>query len=332
MVEIDRLSGYRLYKEELPPEQLAYRWHSLRNEVEKYSQLLQGLDFGYYLDDGDRNINIVDLLMSKLNTGELYFVFTKGRKEFVGIASINQIAWGRNAYIEAIATAPARGSFSVGQAMGEILTYAFQDFGAKGLGLKKLKATVSTHNISVAQMLANAGFKPLTVLRGEGLMGGAPQDIILLEMLNPKYFHVEKQVIENERSPEHPGVPHDQLQQPGTSLDGIEHAERTSDVDTSSVDAGGISNIGSRTELVEPEQLQRDIEPVSTGGTGGSLGPTTDDPNAELVHAERSPTPSISSPSTDATGRTKLRKLRGRNGRADASAGAPELVPSGISS
>lgn len=329
MVEIVRFSGYRLYKENLPPEQLAYRWHSLRNEVQQYAPLLAGLDTGFYLDDGDRSINPVDLMMGKLQTGEVYFVFTKDHKDFVGICSINQIAWGRHGFIEAIATPKYHGSFSVGQAMGEIITYAFHDFHEiKGLGLKKLKATISTSNISVAQTLANAGFKPLTVLHAEGLMGGTPTDMILMEMLNPKYFHVEKQVIQNERSTESPQLSSDRIQRPSAAVPSGQHDERTGNDDATTINVGSSTDLSGGTIMAQPEQLQQHAESLSSRRTGRTLESTSDEPNGQLVHAKSSSSASTVSREPDATRRPKLRKLRGSNGGADASTGIAECLPS----
>ena len=134
MVELIRFSGYRLWG--LPPDQGAYRWAALRSEVAKYTSLVQQLQAPFYMDDGDRQTPIIDLLMAKLQAGEIYFVFN--RQQFIGMAAITNIAYGRTAFIEAIATPDARGSYAVGKGTGELLTYAFSDF-PSGLGLKKLK-------------------------------------------------------------------------------------------------------------------------------------------------------------------------------------------------
>jgi RimJ/RimL family protein N-acetyltransferase len=334
MVQIVSLSGYRLNKEELPPEQKAYRWATLRNEVQKYSSLLTGLDAAYYLDDGDRNIPIVDLLMAKLHNGEVYFVFTG--ESFVGIAAICNIAWDRHGYIEAIATPAYRNGLIVGRAMGEILTYAFRDYGdiknGGGLGLKKLKATVSIQNISVAQMLANAGFKPLTVLPAEGLYGGVPHDMILLEMGNPKYFQVNKDIISDERSTESSNLSNDTVHEPAAVSPSSEHDERARDNDGSTTSGSGQSDNGSRSELAEPEQLQWDTESISTGGTRRSLRPTTHAADGELVQSEHNSAPSVASPVTDATKRPKLRELWPGDGGPNTGSGEPERVHIGTGS
>jgi RimJ/RimL family protein N-acetyltransferase len=327
MVEIVRLSGYRLYKEKLLPGEIAYRWAALRNEVQKYSQLLSGLDWGWYLDDADKNTPIIDLLMSKLQNGELYFVFSK--QEFVGIASINNIAWGRHGYIEAIATTAYRGSLAVGKAMGELITYAFNSFGNDGLGLLKLKATVATENISVAQMLANAGFKPLTVLPSELLFSGVPHDTILMELYHPQYFQVDKQVISNERSAIGSDPPVHELRSSGTpSTSTIGNGEYSGSTDGSAISRTSESDNGGRPELAEPEQLQWYAEPISSGGTGGTVRPAADTADGELVQPKRDPAAGIRSPIPSAAERPKLRKLRPGDGGTDTGAGEPERIHS----
>lgn len=167
MVDIVRFSGYRL--KELPAERLVYRWAALRSEVEKYLPYLQGLITGYYLDDGNLQTPPIELLMSKLQNGEVYFVFSK--QHFIGIAAITDIAYGRTAHIEAIALPQYINSFATGKAMGELFTYAFKEY-PEGLGLKKLKATVAKPNMKVTKMLVKAGFRPAGILQAEGLYGG----------------------------------------------------------------------------------------------------------------------------------------------------------------
>ena len=323
MVEIIRLSGYRL--KGLPPDQAAYKWAALRNAVMKYLPLFQELPFGYYLDDGSYGIPAIDLLMGKLAEGEIYLAFS-GQK-FIGLAAITDIAWGRNAYIEAVVHSSHIGSLAVGKGMGEIFTYAFQDFGQGGLGLKKLKATVAAANMRVIKMLVKVGFRPAGLLQGEALHGGIPHDMILLEYLNPKYFQVDKQVISNDR-----------LSTQSTNLSTTEtiHAtpstdagsgEHTSSIEPVSSDATGSGSGSPATQLASTDKLQRD-ESISAGGTGWPVQPESNAANEQLVHAE--PSDAASSPSSvpDATRRPKLRKLRRSNGRANASAGTTRSVSS----
>lgn len=313
MIDLVRFSGYRL--KGLPPEQLAYRWAALRTEVEKYLPLLKQLPLnGFYLDDAEKQTLVIDALMGKLANGEVYFAFSKS--QFIGLGAITDIAYGRNAYIEAI-TVPCVSRFAVGKGMGELLTYAFNDFPA-GLGLKKLKATVAQPNMPVIKMLMKVGFVPAGLLRSEALHMGIPQDMMLLEYLNPKFFSVDKQVISNVKRTTSSELSDDPVHFGPGSGDSPECVgsdsagdERAGDCSTSEPDDEH------RPVLAEPEQLQWDDEPVSAGGTGRTIRPEANESDEQLVHAESGATGSGSSPKSDATGWAKLRKLWPGNGRTD---------------
>jgi RimJ/RimL family protein N-acetyltransferase len=275
MVELVRLSGYRLQK--LPPEQFAYKWQALRTTVAQYASLLQDFPDGFYRDDGAKGMPLLDLLMSKLQGGELYFAFLG--KAFVGMAAITDIAYGRNAYIEAIANPEFYNSHAVGKAMGELVTYAFKDFGDAGLGLKKLKAGVVESNARVINLLWKAGFVPVGVMRGEALCAGVPYDMILLELLNPKYFAVDKQVISNGKGTTASDVP------AGSAIPitgGIPGGVGSDSSDGAPSGGAGELDHGGWPELVESEPVQQQ----HSGATGGTTGSSAPAESQQLVHAE----------------------------------------------
>jgi RimJ/RimL family protein N-acetyltransferase len=303
MVELVRLSGYRLHG--LSPEQMAYRWAALRAEVQKYVPLFQQLQPGYYLDDGDRSVPTLDLLMSKCQNGELYIVTSK--QEFVGVAAITNIAYGRTAYIEAIAAPKYFGSYEVGKAFGELLTYAFNDYGEGGLGLKKVVARVVEKNIKVISMLQKAGFRACGVLQGEALCVGGVYAMILLEKLNPKFFAVETKVISSEQRTISTGVQPDQLRESSAPESSTVSSECAASSDGDTISGTGESDDGGGSELAEPEQLQRDIEPISTGRTGRSIRPEPDEPVPELVSAESSESTSGADVSPEPKSRRRVR-------------------------
>jgi RimJ/RimL family protein N-acetyltransferase len=300
MVELVRLSGYRL--RDLPPDKYAWRMAALRSEIQqKYLPLFSQLDFGFYLDDADKNIAPLDLLMGKVQNGEVYIV--SNENEFIGIAAITPIQFGRNGYIEAIATQKYRGSLAVGRATGELLVYAFKEYGDAGLGLKKLIARVAALNISTVQMLAKAGFKPCGVLRGEMLHGGLPSDMILLELLNPLFFEVKTDVISTIST----GVQPDQLRESPTPESSAVSGECPPDPERNPIGWPGESDDGGGSELAEPEQLQRDIEPISAGRTGRSVRPESDESIPELVSAESGESTSGADVSPEPKSRRRVR-------------------------
>jgi RimJ/RimL family protein N-acetyltransferase len=318
MVEIIRLSGYRLNG--LPVEQANYRWAALRGEVAKYLHYFADIPPGFYLDDAQINEPLIDLMMGRLVGGEIYLVFS--RQQFVGMCALTGIQFGRKAYIEAIAHPNYIGSHIVGKAMGEILTYAFKDFGDNGLGLKKIKAIVAHANGRVANMLLKVGFKVVGTLVGEALHGGVPHDMILLEFLNPKFFSVDKQVINNVERTIITELQPDRLCESGGAPAGpVSDGQYTESADGGTDSAGREPDDGERTGLAEPEQLQWHKQPVGAWRHGGSIQSTADESDVELVHAKRSYARGIGSAIADAAGWSKLRKLWGGRSRTDVGAG-----------
>lgn len=325
MPEIIRLSGYRL--QGLSTEQMSYKWAALRFEVQKYVSLFQQMDMGHYLDDGDRNVPPLELLMSKLQSGELYIVHNKGK--FIGISAITNIAYGRHAFIEAIAVPEFRGSYAVGKSTGELLTYAFNPYGDGGLGLKKLYAKVATANMQVVNMLKKAGFNPAGLLKGEGLYMGVPQDMILLELLNPTFFAVDTKVISNVRSTVSTSLSSDQLRNATTaSTITISNGERSSSDDAATDRAGGTELRADITPVATVEQLQWDQQSFESGRSGWTVRPESDEADVGLVHPERSTATSEPEPSAIAEPGTKLRNGRSSNGGADPKPRRTRRVPS----
>jgi RimJ/RimL family protein N-acetyltransferase len=331
VVELVRFSGHRLQRDlqekKLTQEQMAYKWASLRFEVQKYVPLLQGLDIGYYLDDGDKQTPPFELLMAKLQNGEVYFIYSK--QEFVGIAAITDIMWDRNAYIEGFAHPNFRGKHEVGAAIGELITYSFNEYGDGGLGLKKLKALVVAENIAGMKKAAKVGFKPAGILRGENLHLGVPHDVVLLELLNPKYFAVDTKVLTDARSTETPSVSHDKLHDSAAVGPGA--GEYPAGDDANPDRAGGSSIRTDDAAMAATDELQPDSESSSTGRTGGTIRPATDAADAELVSAERDSTASQPTISPIPKPRRRVRVNGSGNGGTNGSVGTAAGISSSTS-
>lgn len=335
MVELIRLSGYRLnrdFKErKLTQEQLAYKWAALRTEVQKYVPLFQQMDTGFYLDDGDKVLAPLDLLMGKLQNGEIYIVHSKG--EFVGVAAITDIAYGRNAYIEGIASSKYHGTVEVGKAIGELLTYAFNDYEDNGLGLKKLKATVVSDNMRAIKKAGKVGFNPAGILKGESLHMGVPHDMILMELLNPKFFSVDTKVISNEQRPISTSDSLHELREPATvTASTVSDGERSVSTDSSTDRTGGAELRVDTATVAPAEQLQWDQESFESGRPGWTLRPTTNATDAELVHTESSPTATEPNTSPESDSGRRVRKQSSSSSRAVRSRRTTASIPSGISS
>lgn len=325
MVELIRLSGYRL--QGLPPEQLAYRWAALREEMKKYVPHFQQLEMGYYLDDGDKPVPIIDLLMGKLQKGEVYIIHSKG--DFVGIAAITDIAWGRSAYIEGIAVPKFKGSLEVGKAIGELITYAFNDYGDGGLGLKKLKATVISENIAGLKKAKKVGFIPAGILQAEALHMGVPHAMILLELLNPKFFSVDTKVLSDERSAPHTELPTDQLREPtATTASADNNGECAPGDDTSTDRNGGTAVRVDDAAVASVIELQRDSKPVSTRRTRRTVRPSANATDAKLVSAKRDKSASISTNGSKPNAGRRIRKQRSGSSRTAGSRRTTARIPS----
>jgi RimJ/RimL family protein N-acetyltransferase len=323
MPELIRLSGYRLAN--LPPDQYTWRMASLRDEIQKkYLPLLSQLEWGYFLDDTEKSIKPIDVLMSKIQSGELYVVHNE--QEFIGMAAITPIQFGRIGYIEAIATPKYQGSLAVGRAAGEIITYAFQPYGDKGLGLKKLLAKVAAPNMQVIQMLGKVGFKPAGILKGEIVCAGVPHDVVLLELLNPQFFAVDTGVIQNERSPISTELQPDILRE--SSAAGTGTSEYPGSPDTGADRTGSATVRADSAPVAATEQLQWNSEPVSTGGSRRTVRPATDATDAELVSAERDATPSESTNGSKSKSGGRIRKQRSSTSGTTRSRRAATRVPS----
>jgi RimJ/RimL family protein N-acetyltransferase len=263
---------------------------ALRVTVTQYLAYLKDLPLGYYRDDAAKNVPLVDILMSQLQDGELYFAFSKAG-DFVAMGAITNIAYGRSGYITAIAH-PQASRYAIGKATGELLIYAFRDFGNTGLGLKKLKAEVAQPNGATFDLLVKIGFETAGRWQGEVLHGGVPHDMLLLELLNPKYFAVEKQVI-NGTSAESTDIPGSRVHVSGTGELVDSGSGGGNEADWPASEPGD----GVRTVLVEPESIQR----VITGPIGRAVRSAVDAEREQLVHAERGDAGSGTGSEPDAT-------------------------------
>jgi RimJ/RimL family protein N-acetyltransferase len=293
MVELVRLSGYRLKDE--PSEQAVYKWAALRTTVGQYVHLMKDVPTGYYRDDDAKQTPLIDLMMGKLQNGEIYFAFSD---KFVGMAAITGIEYGRTGWLEAIAHPDYRNSYATGKATGELILYAFGAYGVKGLGLKKLKAGVAQPNEHTIKLLEKVGFQRVGVLQAETLHGGVPYDMILLELLNPKFFSVDKQVISG-TSAKAADIPADPV-----------HVRSPGAVSTDSASGGDSADWGpseycnvNGSSLAEPGSIQR----VITGPIGRAVRSSADAAGEQLVHAERSAARGGASSEPDGTEWPELR-------------------------
>lgn len=286
MVRLVCLSGYRL--QNATPQM----WAGLRMRVEKYLPLMQNMVPGFYFDDADLAIPPIDRLMAKLYHGEIYLAFSNQHdtiESFIGLAAITDIERGRSGYLEGIANGASYSPLHIGKAMGEIVAYAFKPFNndLSGLGLQKLKAGVIEGNMRVVRMLAKAGFEPCARFRAEVLHSGIPKDKIVLELLNPMIFG-QAQVITNAISPQSTQLPADDLPPSASSADLRGGTASTIHSEPEWSEGGEPSPAGNGVgaELVEPEQLRRDREPIFTEREGWTLRPESDTADEQLLHAE----------------------------------------------
>ena len=325
MVEISRYSGYRLVRD-TQKDNLPQAWYQLRSNVEKLVPLVQSMNIGTYLDDSQKNWNPLDLLMAKVHEGELYVSYSNG--EFVGIAAICDIEYGRNGWFDAWTPESKRGSPAIGWTAGELMTYCFKPY-PEGLGLTKLKARIARGNDAALGVVKKMGFLPCGIERAQELHNGVPTDTITLELLNPAWFKAPIEVISS-GSTGQSAVSTDTVHERGViaSIGGESVREPTeSTVDhSSSADWPTDSRTserddGSGSELAESEQLQRDEQPVSTGRTRRPIRSTVDEPNGKLVQPKHNAAASSIHAGTAAKPGTKLRKLRSSASGTDTSAG-----------
>jgi hypothetical protein len=252
-----------------------YRWHALRTETEKYIPLFKGMESAFWIDDRDGSVPLIDILMSKLQTGEIYFAFSGDK--FVGLSAITNINYGHSGTFEGIARPEYINSYPVGQAFGELLTYAFGDYGEAGLGLKKLHAHVARPNERVVSMLMKAGFQPCGIWKFECLYQGIPQDMMLLEYLNPKYFAVQKDILNVKPSisaPVHRGQQALASQVPYTQPAPLAQAQSATG-NVGNISTGPqVSGLANQTMAGAPSWLNLNnynntANPSAPGGTGG---------------------------------------------------------------
>lgn len=148
----------------------------------------------FFLDDGIRDGDPVNLLMHVLQKGEFFLCMTHELgtpdNKVVGFAILRDISHGRFAYLEAWANPEFRGpdgKAAMDHHFKEIIEYAFTEW-PKGLGLQKIKAEVCVANLPCLYTCDRLGFEPVGRSQLDQFHNGLAYDSVLLELLNPAIF------------------------------------------------------------------------------------------------------------------------------------------------
>lgn len=195
-----RFSGLRLPSEE--GQARVYSWAALIQSVMAYAPIIQmALDAPFGLDDRYRGLSPKAIFERVLIEGE-FFAFFSGDK-FVGFSIFYGITPQRSAYWGTFAMPEFRLKSVIRLAAKDLIEYAFKPW-PEGLGLIKLKADVPESNRPALRATSRLGFVPIGASLMEGLYYGKPENMILLELLNPAVF---KPVIDEVKSDGNRGLP-----------------------------------------------------------------------------------------------------------------------------
>lgn len=186
-----RYSGYRI----LFSKNQAIDFGALRNAMEQLRPLYDAAaQEPFFLDDGVRDGDPVNLLMHVLQKGEFFLCMTQplgtADNKVVGFAILRDISHGRFAYLEAWANPEFRGpegKAAMDHHFKEIIEYAFTEW-PKGLGLQKIKAEVCVANLPCLYTCDRLGFEPVGRSQLDQFHNGLAYDSVLLELLNPAIF------------------------------------------------------------------------------------------------------------------------------------------------
>ena len=144
----------------------------------------------YFLDDGIRDGDPLQLLLYVLQRGEFFLCLTADKKRVIGFAILRDIVHCRSAHLEAWAHPDFRGPHGkplMDAHFKEIIEYAFEPW-PKGLGLQKIKAEVSDANTPCLITCHRLGFEAVGRSQLDQFHNGVAYDSVLLELLNPAVF------------------------------------------------------------------------------------------------------------------------------------------------
>lgn len=200
-LETLRYSGFRLkYKSQ---QEANYLWAQMSENMKHLAPLAEALrSEPFYIDDSLRDKPAHAVLMGGLQAGELFVYYYEGR--LACIIFLSDIRPGRDAYFEGW----SHPDFRVGrperravlQAGKNCIEYAFKPFGHEltdGLGLAKLKARITAPNRKSFKSAIALGFRQFGMSPLDTLHFGVPYDTLMLERLNPLYFHPVAEIIPN---------------------------------------------------------------------------------------------------------------------------------------
>jgi RimJ/RimL family protein N-acetyltransferase len=185
---LKRFSGYRIRFEE--PAKQVWAWGNLKHSVQQLVPIFQAaLQEPFFVDDNLRQSDPLGLIMFALRDGEIFACFADD--ELVGICSFRDIKHERSAIYDGWATPAMRARENkdkVHTLFREMMDYAFNDFGAGGLGLKKVKCDIAEANIPALVTTQALGFQQVGTSPLDAFHNGELHDSVLLELLNPKFF------------------------------------------------------------------------------------------------------------------------------------------------
>lgn len=213
---IIRYSGLRINYLNSPAE----KQEAWRMRLEDIQWLLPHLENAlrerYFADDCVVDLPFNEIVRLALENGELFAVVTE-EKQLIGFALLRDIRPARDAWIEGYVAPEFRlkglkGYKACREAMQEIIDYAFtpwnpeqtnsQKYTDKGLGLKKVKASISGENVPASRALARLGFFATGISYMDALFKGRVTDIIFLEKFNPLYLPRAEDVRQRRRRQE----------------------------------------------------------------------------------------------------------------------------------
>lgn len=177
------------------PEKRPYKLASLSQSLESlYAAAMQE---EFFIDDFYKQANPRNVLSGALMNGE--FFLSKSDGDVVGFLLLRGILPGRHAFMEAYALPKYRGPEGkeiIYACFKEVVDYAFSE---TGLGLKKIKAEICQSNLPALVTCEALGFLPIGMSPLDQFHLGAPYDTVLLELLNPDYFGLEPETLNNGR-------------------------------------------------------------------------------------------------------------------------------------
>jgi RimJ/RimL family protein N-acetyltransferase len=193
-----RYSGYRISL--APPDQQHDMWVTRLTDINfLLPHIQEALKEPYFVDDSYIDMPFDTLLRAILESGEVFACFDAdhtGERTLCGFVLLRDVRPGRDAWLEAYSLPQYRGGYPAGRRhINQIMEYCFapwnpeqlpsQKLSPKGLGLRKLKASVSAMNTPACTALKRMGFVACGFSPADGLFKGQLTDIITVEKINP---------------------------------------------------------------------------------------------------------------------------------------------------